>query len=348
MKTVSIHNENYRLPNGLNDFQQSLYLHLIDWKWSHGIKEPGTSHGNLYDAILPESFLQQEKWPHIYPDIQNKLKAHQLKNDFRIHKHFFHMASSQAANINLFLPILHQPAVNSVLGAIKTDFASLATDCFDNGYCIEFWGGNFDSINGVPDDKGLLGDKSKMAGTDSDIAIAYRNHQGELCLWLIEHKLTEKEFTECGGYKSKGRKDCHDCTKSFAELLETPESCYYHDKCKYNYWKISNRNKMFFANHAAHSACPFKGGMNQLWRNQLLGLAIEQDESQPYKHVHFSVVVHPDNHQLDDTLAAYKKLIADNRRFSDFTSAEFINAAVLQRDPELDKWIAWYKGFYRL
>lgn len=30
-------------------------------------------------------------------------------------------------------------------------------------------------------------------------------------LWLIEHKLTEEEFTPCGGFKSKNRTSLHIC-----------------------------------------------------------------------------------------------------------------------------------------
>jgi hypothetical protein len=69
-------------------------------------------------------------------------------------------------------------------------------------------------------------------GTDADIAIAYRNPVGTLCLWLIEHKLTEAEFHACGGFKSNGRKarpDC-DCSRSFADIQENKDTCY-HTQC---------------------------------------------------------------------------------------------------------------------
>lgn len=348
MKIYSTNGKDYRLPNELNTFQLELYIHLIDWKQKYITKESGTARGYLYDAILPESYSKQEEWPHLYQGIQGALKNHRRKNDFRIHPHFYHMASSQAANINLFLPILHHSAANAILRTIRPDFETLATEYLDHGYCIEFWGGNFNLTGIGQSNNGLLGDKSKMAGTDSDIAIAYRNQHGELCLWLVEHKLTEKEFTECGGFKSKGRRARHDCSKSFAQLLETPQSCYYHDVRKYKYWEISKVYTAFFANHAAYSTCPFRGGMNQLWRNQLLALSIEQDAGQPYKHVHFSVVSHPDNHHLDGTLAAYKELIVDNPKFSVFTSEEVVSAAEQQHIATLDKWVAWYRGLYRL
>lgn len=346
MKSVSFDGKEYRLPNELNSFQKDLYVHLIDWKWAHISMEPGVSHNQEFDAILPDSFEREGTSPLIYQGVANVLEAHRSKNDFRIHQYFYHMASSQAANINLFLPILHHSAVNSILREIKCDFASLAPQELDNGYCIEFWGGNTDKEN---DDTGLLGDKSKISGTDSDIAIAYHNHEGELCLWLIEHKLTEKEFTVCGGFKSKNRKkenENYDCDKSFSDILENKSLCYYHGKHGFHYWDVTDEHQSFFINHTSHASCPFRGGMNQLWRNQLLALALEKEGK--YKHVFFSVVKHPGNTSLDKTLTAYQNLINNNQKFSVFTSAEVLRVAERYSDPNLSEWINWYKTLYKI
>ena len=119
------------------------------------------------------------------------------------------MASSQAANLNLFLPIVLNPNASAVFAKLKPDFARLAVSQLDHGFRIEFWDEPY----------GNLHDKSKAAGTDADIAIAYYNHRDELCLWLIEHKLTEAEFTTCGGAKRPRKRPMHDCSKSFAEIL---------------------------------------------------------------------------------------------------------------------------------
>jgi hypothetical protein len=50
----------------------------------------------------------------------------------------------------------------------------------------------------------VLNDHTNVSGTDADIAIAYYDNLGNLNLWMIEHKLTEVEFTTCGGFKSRG------------------------------------------------------------------------------------------------------------------------------------------------
>lgn len=344
MKECIVNGTKYRLPGGLNKFQQEMYIHLINWKWLYITKDAGIyfykGREYKYDAILPESKEDHSRL--IYEGIQLELKKHHEKNPFRIHIHFNHMASSQAANINLFLPILKHSKINEILRAVKSDFNKLAVDQLDNGYCIEYWGGDIDKSGS----KGILGDKNSATGTDSDIAIAYYNDREELCLWLIEHKLTEKEFTSCGGYNSKGRKEQHDCSNSFTAILKNKALCYYHDQCKYKYWEITEKNKNFFMNYSSEKDCPFRRGVNQLWRNQLLGLALEQEGK--YKHVYFSVVRHPENKFLSKSIEEYKRLIDNNPKFSELTSADIISAVELYADAILLKWIKWYKGLYKL
>ena len=334
MRVRNIDGQEYWLPNDLNDFQLGIYVHLINWKWEHITKDRGIYRGLEYDAILPERYAEDLRV--LNPKLVEVFRAHHKRFPFRIHTHFNHMASSQAANINLFLPILLHPQVDAILGAINPKFARLATDYLDHGWRIEFWDEPF----------GTLADKKGVSGTDADMAIAYYNHDGDQCLWLVEHKLREAEFSTCGGFESEHRKERHDCTRSFHDILKDKSTCYYHDVMKFNYWKITDANRDFFVNHATHTQCPFQGGMNQLWRNQLLALAIEQDERQPYKHAHFSVVRHAGNKALNASLAEYKHLINDNPKFTTLTSTEIIDAAESHGDQDLQEWIDWYRQLY--
>jgi len=214
----------YQLPFNLSDFQKDMYIHLIDWKRRHVTEKPGYYKGHEYDAVLPDELKGQ--LPHLYKPIRQRFLDHQKGFHFKTHKFADHMASSQIACANLFLPIMVQPAIApEILKTVKPDLASIATDQLDSGFRIEFWDEN---QNGNPDQKGLLGDHNRSTGTDSDFAIAYRNHQGELNLWLIEHKLTEQEFTTCGGAKSKGRQAGKHSCDSIADILKNPALCYYH------------------------------------------------------------------------------------------------------------------------
>jgi len=337
----------YKLPSGLTDFQKEMYIHLIEWKWKNISTEPGIYSKKdkkgfikeyVYDAILPESV--RDSYPLIFPDVLDDLKAHKVLLDFKLHDYFHHMASSQAANFNLFLPVLLHANTNDIFRKLKSDFMILATEELYKGFRIEFWDGN------SAKEKGLLGDHSKNAGTDSDIAIAYYNKQNELCLWLIEHKLTEKEFTNCGGYRTRYNNYKESCSNSYSVILAKKDLCHYHRVNKYEYWNLTEANKDLFCHADAENHCPFRDGLNQLWRNQLLGLGLEQQGK--YKHVFFSVVKHPDNHALDAVLSDYQMLTNNDIRFSWFSSCEILRAAEALNNEALYAWAAWYRDLYMI
>jgi hypothetical protein len=340
------HNGNvYRLANDLTPFQFGMQVHLTNWKWKHLTRDVGLyrHHGQLipYDIILPDA-LKAKLHP-IYQSIVPDVQAHQQKFPFKLHEFVGHMASSQAACINLFVPLLlHHETAATVLRQVKPDLDSIATDCLDNGFQIEFWPGK-------GNEKGLLNDHSALAGTDADIAIAYRDGEKRLKLWLIEHKLTEAEFTTCGGAKSDGRTEKHRCD-SASDVLRDHDLCYYHKskRCHYAYWTVTDRHPDAFPRErfTADASCPFKGGMNQLWRNMLLALAVEDADGSPYTGVHFSVVHHPENKALLPSIETFHNLLGEKDRFSWFTSDRIVDAAADL--PALREWAAWYRGLYRI
>ncbi|MBO7495638.1 MAG: hypothetical protein J6T98_03720 [Salinivirgaceae bacterium] len=281
----------------------------------------------------------------LFGGIVGEWKAIQ-KSEFKYKPHiyaFLHIASSQTACVNFFIPILTNQHASEILkesGVAPKDFDHIDTGSLYKGFQFEF---------GVGD---ILENKSGVV-TDADVAIAYINTKGEKCLWLIEHKLTETDFTHCGGYNSKSqvmknnpqyKENCQTCT--IEDILKDPNRCYYHNVSGYKYWKIMNKGgkDLYKGEYDKKVGCPFRKGMNQLWRNQLLALALEKQEPNVYKHVCFSVVKHPDNHSLDKSIEEYKKLTKNSPKFSTFTSLDLISAA--QKQSELKGWIDWYKKVY--
>ncbi len=89
MKTVQRNGNSYRIPSALSEFQEGLYLHLIDWKRAQITMDSGTSGGVPYDAILPDSYAADGRMAHLYPPIKDHLEVHRKKNPFQIHKHFY-------------------------------------------------------------------------------------------------------------------------------------------------------------------------------------------------------------------------------------------------------------------
>ena len=320
----------YKLPSSLTDFQLEMFIHLIEWKWKHITREKGKFRDEYYDAILPDSF--QQSWYPIYQPLAGEIKNLRFKK----HKHFGHMASSQAACLNLFYPILRNKKIaDIVLPMVNPEFKELAMNDLDNGFRFEYY-----------DLSNPLNDHTPIAGTDADVAIAYYNSAGELSLWLIEHKLTEDEFTTCGGYRVREKKEKQYC-KNGSLILGDHNYCYYVSKCDYEYWRITDRSELYdYEALKRFEYCPFLRGENQLWRNQLLGFAIK--EKGHYKNVHFSVVRHPDNHDLERSLDSYKRLLKNRNVFSCLTSKDFIDAVRSVNDPGLKVWSSWYSDLYKI
>jgi len=343
MQEYVVGGRTYRLAGNLTEFQLGLYVHLADWKRKNLTEECGYHHHKgrriPYDVLLPEA-MQKDLQP-LYRPAVDRVREHQQLFPFKLHKFVGHMASSQVACINLFVPLLSQPELAAqVLKQVKPDLMTIAADHLDKGFQIEFWPGK-------GREPGPLNDHSIAAGTDADIAIAYRDAAGRLKLWLIEHKLTEQEFTTCGGAERVERTKKQRCSPT-ADLMSDHDRCYYHEHCKYAYWTITDRHPEVFPPErlATHDTCPFRGGMNQLWRNMLLALAVEDAPASPYAGVHFSVVHHPDNHALEDSMTTFRKMLGDGDRFSWFTSDRIVNGAAAI--PALRQWSTWYKRLYRV
>lgn len=80
--------------------------------------------------------------------------------------------------------------------------------------------------------------------------------------------------------------------------------------------------------------------MNQLWRNQLL--ALELENRGVFEAVYFSVVSHPENTFLDKTMNDYRALTYNSPKFYDFKSNALVDMAV----DYLPDWSKWYQNVY--
>lgn len=333
-----INGEKYYLPSKLTQEQQEIYIHIIDWKRKNITTERGYFNGIEYDAIFPnKSIIPEITYRPIIPALKEMQKS---EFAYKPHMYANHAISSQTACINLFMPLLMSADADKILLNIPgcpSDFAKIARDKLFHGFCFEYWGQD------IKNGKGLLNDHSKQAGTDSDIAIAYYNKAGELCLWLIEHKLSEKEFTECGGYKSESNSTKDECLNCNLESISNePQKCHYH-RIGYNYWKIFGENKDKYNNSIKSNGCPFKNGLNQLWRNQLLAFALQ--ETKVYSTVTFSVCHHAKNSMLGKSIKSYESLICNKKMFNSFTNYDVVEA-VTSKNKELAEWLQWYKEVY--
>ena len=334
----TINGVKYYLSSNLTSEQEAIYVHIIDWKRKNITPQRGLYRGHEYDSILP----QKTNFPVMMykPIIPLLEKMQQSDFAYKPHKFAYHAVSSQTACINLFMPLLLSEEANRILQQIPgcpSDFNKIARDKLFHGFCFEYWGQD------IKQGTGALNDHSKQAGTDADVAIAYYNMEYKVSLWLIEHKLSEKEFTMCGAYKSKANRNKDNCSQcDFMSIAKEPQKCHYH-KIGYEYWNILKKNMERFQGSIEIEGCPFKNGLNQLWRNQMLAIALQ--ETGAYHTVTFSVCHHARNTMLDKSINRYKALTCGDRIFSSFTNYDVLNAVTTQ-DYDLQKWIQWYKEIY--
>lgn len=333
----------YLMSSNLNRFQEKLYKHLIDWKREHLTKEPGSFKGHIYDYLFPKRTYEFS--PVLYTPLQSELRDLQ-SGPFKYKEHIMskHMASSQCACINLFMPILLDDNASDILKHIPgrpVDFHMIDRTRLHRGFCFEYWGQDIDS----KDKRGFLLDHTEAAGTDSDLAIAYLNENGESCIWLIEHKLAEQEFTCCGGYGSEHNKHKEFCKcGNFDSIIDDNHLCRY-TIVGYNYWEITSRHQSAYKCIEGAEGCPFLNGRNQLWRNHLL--AFQLMDSQSYKAAHFSVVHHRDNHYLDASMNQYREMISSDISLTSFTNDNVVCAAE-KYGCNLTEWAQWYRGLYMI
>lgn len=311
----------------MSNFNEKMYKHLQ--------KQFGTG----------ESVFLSESKSLFYSGIMDKVIELQEKHGFDFHRFVKqpHVASSQAACFNLFIPIMESRCAVEILKTVKPDIAKIDRSHIEDGYTFEYWR---DSPSPNDGSKGLLNDHSKTAGTDADFALSYIDNENKNCLWLVEHKLTEKEFTQCnavhnGRHKELAEKCSHYTAK---HLMETPEDCYYCHARHFNYWQLTKKYSEAFPNMGIdRNGCPFMDGMCQLWRNILLAKAAQEEYH--YDKVFFSVVKPADNTALNNTLKQFMAIV-DPDLFSVFHPSTLIDAAISCSDDSIHDWGKWYTDTY--
>ena len=134
--------DGYRLPGSLNELQRAMYVHLIDYKRDVlGIPEPGEYRRGdktyLYDALIPDD--RRDELHPLYRPIVERFVEHQRDYPFKLHPMEKHMASSQLACANLFMPLVVHPGPAAEVLRGVNGLASIATDRLDAGFKMEFW-----------------------------------------------------------------------------------------------------------------------------------------------------------------------------------------------------------------
>jgi len=258
-----------------NPWQRKAYSYLSEYLKNKGIREFGLSvNDHIYRHLLlekdgPVNFVNKR----LYDLTEERFKLHKAGDRNRI---LTNTASSQAYCFNLFLYLNeNKELANGVFSElmsksvavehIELEFTPnyMQTDPFSDSFTL-----------GQQDES--IGDQSTYGGTDADVAVFYRYEGDKKGVLLIEFKFIEAEFSVCGSYKKKkeARVLC-DSTDFYRELVEQQLTdsrqqplCGY---TRYLNWQLTTKSNVLNIEKVKQSsACPFRFGLNQLWRNMLL------------------------------------------------------------------------------
>jgi len=266
-----------------NPWEKKVYRHMADYLQKKGIQKFGaTSEGNQYKHWLTEDEAHHN---FITPDIHKGTLArfdnHKAGDLKRI---LTNTAASQPFCFNLIIFLQHHSALADKL------FSKLLNKQVKVIHLEpEFTPNGCNSVIGFERTRDeSIGDQGNNRGTDSDIAVFYTYDNEKKGLLLIEFKFIEPEFSVCSSYvgskkkknetpvETKQRKIRNEerqaiCSSNnfYVKMVEAKSLlCGYN---KYFNWDLTSKSKVIDGEKVKSiSACPFRFGLNQLWRNMIL------------------------------------------------------------------------------
>jgi len=264
-------NSNPKIYNKGNEWEKKVYHHMAEFLKQKGVIKFGTTHGgNQYRHLLTEedghlNFINYD----IYKATTERFNDHKAGDRLRI---FTNTAASQTFCFNLIIYLqqnltLTNKLFSELLGK-PVKVIHLEPE-FTPNYC--------DTVVGFPrTSEESIGDQGNNHGTDSDIAVFYTYEDGLKGILLIEFKFIEPEFSVCSSYSNKKdvRSIC-DSSNYYTELItkkKTNESGnFYCGYNRYSNWPLTSKSNVIDIKKVQSSqACPFRFGLNQLWRNMIL------------------------------------------------------------------------------
>jgi hypothetical protein len=274
-----------------NVWQKRVYKHMADYLAGNPeIKSYGVSkNGNAYLHLLREedachNFLT----PEIHEATIRRFRDHKAGD---LHRVLTNTAASQNYCFNLVIYLeQHRHLADALFSTLlrkEVKVIELVPEFTPNeSFC------NFRLPNSEPVDESL-GDQNGPAGTDADIGVCYTYEDGKKKGGLlIEFKFIEAEFSVCGSYhrvkggqkdrdeRDEKRKVCN-TGNYFKEYIE-PKLNRIKDRTfcgytQYNNWPLTDKSAVLnFEKIRKQEGCPFRDGLNQLWRNMLLAEQVKR------------------------------------------------------------------------
>lgn len=284
-------------------------------------------------------------WPRwtdgIYTPYRDLATTAQRTDDVRLHKYAPHLLSSQAFAFNLFLPFWE---------GRRAQLSELASRLLGSQLTIERvqfeWvppGGLLGEITGDEP----VGDEPATA---ADVVLWCRQDNGSRAAVLIEVKLSEGDFTHCGGRYSRGNRR-RDVCESARLFMRDPSACYLRRPVRQRrdrrYWSI------FAASHGSVQAafphadldgpCPFAQSQQQPMRNLAIARGMEQEgiADQAW----FALCAHDANPDIAAHWADWSRLLPEPAQAPVLPASEVVRAGEAEG---LTDWAAYMRERYQL
>ena len=243
----------------------------------------------------------------VYEPLRESTEAVILNH--QLHSHARAVNSSQIFGFNLFMPfrMWNADPLASLLSGVTQRALTIESISF------EYAG----DLNVLSECAGSTA-QDEETFTAADVGIHVRGEDGRTGLILCEIKLSEGEFTPCGGKTSPANRR-QDICRSAELFFRDPQLCYLtrpkravRDR---RYWQI-----LQLEYGSVHSAvpewdptnpCPFNGNMQQLMRNHALALGMVQGGH--FDFAYFGLVHHDDNRDVSDPFDEYHHLAAGHQ-----------------------------------
>lgn len=254
-----------------NPWQKKVYNKMADFlSRIPEIKTFGKSaNGNSYKHLLT---LEQSRFNFINEEIysltKERFSQHKAGDLIRV---MTNTAASQPYCFNLMIYLkLHLSLADKLFSKLlgkKVKVHHIEPEFTPNECIIPGFDRNEDES---------IGDQKGKIGTDSDIAIFYTYDNKKKGVLLVEFKFIESEFSVCSSYSEKEEvKSICDSKEYFNELIKgiklnqnNKALCGY---TQYSNWRMTKESIAIDEQKIKSlSACPFRFGLNQLWRNMLL------------------------------------------------------------------------------
>ncbi len=284
-------------------------------------------------------------WNHwtdgIYPMFRDLAEMAIRVDQVRLHNQSAHLRSSQTFAFNLFLPFWEgrRARLSERVSALVGTRLIIDRVQFE-------WVPPGRVLGEIAGDR-PVGDEP---ATVTDVVLWGRLRFRRRAALLLEVKLSEGEFTPCGGRESQGNRR-KDVCQSARLFMRDPNACYLRRPVRQRrdrrYWEIFTRShgsvRKAFPHADLDGPCPFAYDMQQPMRNLAIARGLEQEGM--VRRAWFALCAHDANPDIAARWADWSRLLPEPSPAPAIPASEIVSIGEAEG---LTDWAAYMRERYQL